>query len=272
MQFRLDASRTRERDLETARRELVAWISHDLRTPLARIRAIVEALADGVVSGRADVAGSYVRLGAEADRLGTLINDLFELNRISAGELELDLERANLADLVSDVVASFSPLADARGVRLHAPRPPAAAEVEVSTTHLERALGNLLDNALRYTDPGGAVDVELAVDSSSATVAIADSCGGIDFELLEQLLAEANTGHRLGHAGRSGLGIAIAKGLVEAQGGRLSVERTTAGCRFALSLPLARRRLLTGSETRSRSGFVRHTPGNARRTIEEGDA
>jgi signal transduction histidine kinase len=239
MQFRLERSRARERELEGARRELVAWMSHDLRTPLARIQAIVEALADDVVAEPADVASSYSQLRAEADRLGTLVNDLLELNRISAGELELELERTNLTDIVSDLVASFAVIADARGLTLNARPPSVIAEVEVSTSHLERALANLLDNALRYTEPGGVVDVQLTVADDSATIAIADSCGGMDFDQLAQLLAEPNTAHRLGRGGRTGLGIAIAKGLVEAQGGQIAVERTDAGCRFVVTLRLA---------------------------------
>jgi signal transduction histidine kinase len=240
MKVRVDQSRARERELIEARRELISWISHDLRTPLARIRAIVEALEDEIVTGPAEISGYHGRLRSEADRLSALVNDLFELSRISVGELELELERTGLSDIVSDVVASFAVIAEARGITLNARPPMFDAEVEVSTNHLERALGNLVHNALRFTEGGGVVDVKILHDPTWAAVAIEDECRGIELETLAQFLAEQNPGP-LGQPGRSGLGLAIAKGLVEAQGGRVSVERTGRGCRFTISLPLAPR-------------------------------
>jgi signal transduction histidine kinase len=237
MQTRLEQSRTRERELEEARRELVAWISHDLRTPLARIRAIVEALEDDLVDTE-EVVAYHARLRAETERLAALIRDLFELNRISAQGLELELEPIPLTDLVSDVVASFAVLADARGVVLDARRPSVDPEVEASPRHLERALGNLLDNALRYTKTGGVVEVEVTADDERACVTVDDSCGGIEPAVLLDF-TDRNGRPRGEHAGQSGLGLAIARGLVEAQGGDISLESTERGCRFAVALPLA---------------------------------
>src|SRR6187551_2457755 len=130
----------------------------------------------------------------------------------------------------SDVVASFTVLADARGITLRGHAPVVDPEVEISTTHFERALGNLVDNALRYTEPGGVVDVELEPHARWAAVVIEDSCGGIETDLLEHLLADAETPR-----GRPGLGLAIAKGLVEAQAGEIAVERTERGCRFTIA-------------------------------------
>jgi signal transduction histidine kinase len=241
MQFRLEQSRARERELEAARRDLVSWISHDLRTPLARIRAVVEALEDGLVAEPAEVSMYYGRLRAETGRLSALVNDLFELNRISAGDVVLELERARLADVVSDVVASFAVLADARGIALRAASPAVDPEVEISTTHFERALGNLIDNALRYSEAGGLVDVELVPGAFGALVAIEDSCGGMELGVLEGLLADPSTQGHFSRGGKTGLGLAIAKGLLEAQGGKLAVERTERGCRFTIALPLASR-------------------------------
>lgn len=237
MQLRLEKSRARERALEEARRQLVDWISHDLRTPLARIRAIVEALQDEVLADPAEVSMYYERLRAEADRLGALVNDLFELNRINAGELHLERERVNLSDVVSDVVASFGLLATARGVQLTAQQPPTDVEVDVSPTHLERALGNLIDNALRYTEAGGVVNVGLSVDPHGASVTVDDGCGGLELTKLERLLAHSNVPGDLVDTGATGLGLAIAKGLVEVNGGKIAVHGTTRGCRFAIALP-----------------------------------
>jgi signal transduction histidine kinase len=237
MQAKLEQSRAREREVTEARRELVSWVSHDLRTPLARIRAMVEALEDEVVAEPAEVADYYARLRGEADRLSGLVNDLFELNRISAHDVELELEPTRLADVVSDVVASFAVLADARGITLIAHAPAIDPEVEISATHFERALGNLIDNAVRYTHPGGPVDVELVPQPAGASVVIEDGCGGAELAALQELLAEPN---HIMRAGRTGLGLAIAKGLVEAQGGDIAVEGTARGCRFTITIPLAR--------------------------------
>jgi signal transduction histidine kinase len=239
MQAQLEASALRERHVEEARRELVAWVSHDLRTPLARIRAIVEALEDGVVVDAAEVSSFYARLRAEADRLGRLISDLFELNRIAAGALELELERVRVGDVVSDVVSSFSVLADARQITLTAEQPQLDPTVEISPPHLERALENLLDNALRYTSERGAVDVRLVRQNGRVSVDIEDSCGGVDVEELERLVAEPRVPRARAGQGGLGLGLAIAKGLVEAQGGELVVAATDRGCRFSLRLPLS---------------------------------
>jgi signal transduction histidine kinase len=239
MQARLESSRARERELEDARRGLVSWISHDLRTPLARIRAIVEALEDDVVASPAEVDGYHARLHAEADRLGTLVNDLFELNRINVGELALELERTSLSDVVSDVVASFSVIAEARGITLHAHPPDENPEVRLSVPHFERALGNLLDNALRYTEPDGVVEIAVVPDTTHVAVTVADGCGGMELAMLEQFLAGSAEPRPIGADGKSGLGLAIAKGLVEAQGGAIAVEGTSRGCQFAVTLPLA---------------------------------
>ncbi len=247
MQVRLEQSRARERELSEARRELVSWISHDLRTPLARIRAIVEALEDELVADPDEVGTYYGRLRAEADRLTALVNDLFELNRISAGDVELELERTTLADVVSDVVASFAVLADARGIVLRAHEPQVDADVEMSTSHFERALGNLIDNALRYTEPGGAVDVRVLPHAAGASVAIEDSCGGLGVDVLERVFAEPDAPQHFTRVGQTGLGLAIAKGLVETQGGEIAVERTARGCRFTITLPLPPQALVAAS-------------------------
>ena len=135
-------------------------------------------------------------------------------------------------------MASFSVLADARRVGLDAKAPTVDPAVEASPRHLERALGNLLDNAVRYTKAGGVVDVAVTADDARALVTVADSCGGIEREVVVDF-ENGNGRHRGDHAGETGLGLAIAKGLVEAQGGEISLESTGRGCRFTIALPLA---------------------------------
>jgi signal transduction histidine kinase len=239
MEVQLERSARRERELEEARRELVAWMSHDLRTPLARIRAIAEALADGIPAGPSERARYHARLRVEVDRLAQLIDSLFQLNTIAAGTLELELERARLGDILSDLVASFSVIAESREITLQARLPDSDPEVELSPTHCERALGNLLDNALRYSAAGGEVEVGMVARRDAIDVVIDDSCGLVDANDLRHRLDGNSSAHPVGRDGRTGLGLAVAKGLVEAQHGSIAVERRNGGCRFTVTFPVA---------------------------------
>jgi signal transduction histidine kinase len=240
MSARLDASRASERAMERSRRELVAWVSHDLRTPLAAIRAVTEALEDGVVTDEATVHRYHRTLREEADRLAALVDDLFELSRIQAGALRLEMKRAALADVVSDAVAAAGPVAEAKGVRLEGHLDGRAVEVELSTPEVLRALRNLLENAIRHTPADGTVWVEAGVERDRAYVAVADSCGGIADEDLGRVFEVAFRGEaaRTPGDGRAGLGLAIAKGLVEAHDGEIDVANAGPGCRFTVRLPL----------------------------------
>ena len=238
----------RERGLERSRRELVAWVSHDLRTPIAGIRAMAEALDDGVVDEPAEIHRYHLQLVTEADRLARLVDDLFELSRIQADTLALSIEPVELDELVSDTVASAAVTAEAKGVsigRRPAPDGPAAPEptlVAGSVPELSRVIGNLLDNAVRHTPPGGSVEVVVASGDATAEVAVRDACGGIPDDELDSVFDLAYRGDAArtpGAAGGAGLGLAIARGLVEAHHGDISVHNEATGCRFTVRLPLA---------------------------------
>jgi signal transduction histidine kinase len=235
-------AQARERALERSRRQLVAWVSHDLRTPLAGIQAMVEALDDGVVADPADVRTYYERLSTEAVNLGRLIDDLFELSRIEADALDLDLERVSLGELVSDAVASASVLAEAKGVRVSGRVDERPAEVEASSRELTRVVQNLLDNAIRHTPPGGAVEVVVQHADRHAEVSVADGCGGIpahDLDRVFDLAYRGDAARTPGAEGGAGLGLAIARGFVEAHQGDIAVRNEAEGCRFTVRLPLA---------------------------------
>ncbi len=238
---RLEESRRRERALDAARRELVAWVSHDLRTPLAGIRAITEALEDGIASDPQTVTRYLGTLRRESDRLAALVDDLFELSRIHAGAVELSLEAASLADLVSDAIAAADPVAAAKGVRLGGRLRDAPPALPLSTPEFARVLRNLLDNAIRETPPDGAVCVEAGIEDGRAFVAVADSCGGIPDDDLPRVFDTAFRGRRArtpAAEGGGGLGLAIAHGIVAAHHGDLTVTNTGPGCRFTVHLPL----------------------------------
>ncbi|MFE2164621.1 sensor histidine kinase [Streptomyces sp. NPDC059447] len=233
---RLAASRERERALESSRRELVAWISHDLRTPLAGLRAMAEALEDGVA---ADPARYHRQIRTEVERLDTMVGDLFELSRIHAGALELTPSRVSLQDLAADALLGADPLARERGVRLRGDDI-AHVPVEVDGKEMTRVLANLLVNAIRHTPADGTVAVRVDRQQDTAVLSVTDGCGGIPEEDLAKVF---DTGWR-GNPARTppagaGLGLAIVRGIVEAHAGRARVDNVPGGCRFEVTLPLA---------------------------------
>jgi signal transduction histidine kinase len=239
MERRLDDARRREQAIEQSRRELVAWVSHDLRTPLAAIRAMVEALEDGVVSDPETVARYHSTLRTEADRLAALVDDLFELSRTQSGVLALHLERVSLTDLVSDAIAGVAPVAAAKGVRLEGRVDGAPAEVAVSTPEVLRALRNVLENAIRHTPADGSVMVEAGAAATDAYVSVVDTGGGIPESDLERIFEVGYQVDRSRTAGSSGLGLAIARGFVEAHQGQISAVNENGGTRFTVRLPRA---------------------------------
>lgn len=238
----LEARRAQERAGEAARRDLIAWISHDLRTPLAGIKAMSEALEDRVVDDPGDVSGYGARIGREATRLGSMVDDLFELSRISSGALDLRLEPIALDALVGELAGGLRPIASSRGVAIDVALPSGLTATGAGR-ELERVAANLLANAVRHTRAGGTVRVRGGDAGTQAWISVADGCGGIPPGDLDYVF---DLGFR-GTAARSpdaselspgaGLGLAIVKGLVEAQGGEVGVRNITGGCCFTVRLP-----------------------------------
>jgi signal transduction histidine kinase len=237
-----DEARVRERQLEASRRDLVAWVSHDLRTPLAGLRAMAEALEDRVVVDAETVAEYHRRIRVETDRMAGLVDDLFELSRINAGALRLSLAQVPLGDVISDAVASAAPVAAARRIRLQ------AAEsgwpvVRGSEPELSRIVGNLLRNAIRYTPSDGTVTVIGGRDANGGWFAVTDGCGGIPETDLPRVFEVAFRGEaartpRSSDGAGGGLGLAIVRGLVEAHRGAVLVSNVQGGCRFMVRLPV----------------------------------
>jgi signal transduction histidine kinase len=241
---RLAETQAQAAALERSRRELVAWVSHDLRTPLAGVRAMVEALEDRVVEDDETVARYYATMRREIDRLAGLVNDLFELSRIQSGALSLDIESVALDELVGDAVAGAAIAAAAKGIDLRGEVGEPSPVVELSTPEMVRVVRNLLDNAIRHTPPGGVVVITAGLDASGAAaeVAVQDACGGIPEHDLGAVFEMAYRGDaaRTPGDGGGGLGLAVARGLVEAHHGEISVHNSGPGCRFTVRLPLHR--------------------------------
>lgn len=237
---RLESSRQRERALEGSRRELVAWVSHDLRTPLAGLRAMAEALEDAVIDDPATIDLYHARIRREADRLSDMVGDLFELSRINASALNLDLQEVSLADVLSDAVVTAQPVAAAKGVTLLGQRPGGIPMVRGSVPELGRVMSNLLSNAVRHTPAGGDVRVTSHIEDGQVVIGIADACGGIpevDLPRLFEVAFRGSSARTPDHHSGAGLGLAIARGLVEAHGGTIAISNHGAGCCASVRLP-----------------------------------
>jgi len=238
---RLEQSRQRELRLEEARRELVSWVSHDLRTPLAGLRAMAEALEDGLA---ADPVRYHRQIRAEVDRLAAMVDDLFELSRIHAGVLKLNPTTLALGDLVSEAIAGADPVAQARRVRLGGDVD-AGLEVTADPAGLSRVLSNLLMNAIRHTPADGTVVITGRRHGDVVELCVSDECGGLRADEMERAFdlgwqsGTARTPREATLGQGAGLGLAIVKGIVEAHRGDVRVENLddANGCRFSVMLP-----------------------------------
>ncbi|UKA51335.1 HAMP domain-containing histidine kinase [Arthrobacter sp. FW305-123] len=238
----LAESRRREAAIETARRELVSWISHDLRTPLASMRAMTEALEDGMAS---DVQGYYRKIIGQTEQMTAMVNDLLELSKIQAGTLRLRAEPLDLYDLVSDAISDLAPLAAQRGIRLDGGGDRECMAVADGPS-LARAVRNIVLNAILYSAPDSEVHISVGRGSEgNAVIAVEDHCGGIPEEDLPHLFetgwqkdpARRTTEALHGSYSGAGIGLSMVAGIVKAHGGSVTVHNIEGGCRFALSLP-----------------------------------
>ena len=237
----LSQAAAREREAERARRELIAAVSHDLRTPLASTRALIEAVADGVVEDPGTQARYLASARSELEKLGRLVDDLFELSRIDAGALQLNLEEASLRDLISDTLSGFRHQAESKGVRLVGEVSDGVDPVLANPPRLQRVLYNLVSNALRHTPADGTIVLRAEPHETLVHVEVSDTGEGITPEDLPRVFERSFRGERSRTRGETGdgagLGLAIARGLIEAHGGEISVEsRPGHGSRFRFTL------------------------------------
>jgi signal transduction histidine kinase len=240
MARRLQEADEKQRELDTLRQDLIAWAGHDLQTPLASTRAIVEALADDVVEDP-DTRQRYLRTAQRnIQNLSVLIDDLFQIAQLEAGGLPLNKEPASLADLISDTLESFSELAARQGVTIDGFVPPGVDILNMDVQRIGRVLNNLISNALQYTTQGGSVSVRVEQAVDAIRVEVSDTGKGISQEDLPHIFERFYRGDKSRNrtTGGAGLGLAIAKGIVEAHGGKIGVESTPGkGARFSFTLP-----------------------------------
>lgn len=231
MAAQLQAAEAQRQELDKLRRDLIAWTSHDLRTPLTSIRAMIEALHDGLVTEPETVQRYYRTIRTDIIALNTLIDDLFELAQLDAGGLEMEMDSHSIRDMISDGLERFQALARQRNVALVGDVAGNVDPVQMNASKMARVLGNLLSNALRYTPTGGQVTVRAWRTADEVLVTVADSGLGFREADLTRIFEQFYRGEeaRSRATGGAGLGLAIARGIVEAHNGRIWAENSQEG-------------------------------------------
>jgi signal transduction histidine kinase len=251
MAQQLEGAAEAERSLDEARRNLVAWASHDLRTPLTSLKVMLEALNDGIVSDPETIARYLKQSRSEVNRMSILIDDLFELAQLDAGFHDLDFEWISLPDLISDTLESFAARAESEYISLEGQVAPQVDLVWAAPEKLSRVLDNLVSNALRYTPEGGTICISAEAIDDATLVAVHNSGRGIEAKDLPHIFdrfyrgEKSRTRNQQDDSGGVGLGLAIVKGLVEAHGGEIWVESDLAnGTKFQFTLPKYKQEVL----------------------------
>lgn len=239
----LQAVDREKRQIEQTRRDLIAWVSHDLRTPLTSIRAMLEAIKDEIVTDPADIHTYLGNSLSEIENLNLLIEDLFELAKLDTGNLELKLVEASLRDLISDVLSTLTAQATQSHITLRGLIAPEIDPVSIAPDKMQRVLYNLIDNALRYTPPNGEVIISTSVFREHVQVNVHNTGTYIAPEHLPHLFTSfyrAEPSRMQSKDGRrsSGLGLAIARGFIEAHRGKIWVDsQPDKGTTFSFTIP-----------------------------------
>jgi signal transduction histidine kinase len=240
MAARLEEADRKQRRLENLRRDLVAWASHDLQTPLTSIQLQVEALSDGLVEDPETVQRYLHSIQRETRSLSRLIDDLFQVAKMDAGGVELDYTEFSLPDLLCDALDSFSAVASKKEVELSSQVAPEAEMVFMDPARMGRVMNNLIANALRHTPQGGRVCVTARREPDRLLIEVSDTGEGISPDDMPHVFERFYRGEksRSRTTGGAGLGLAIVLGIVEAHGGTITIESETGnGTIFRLQFP-----------------------------------
>lgn len=232
---RLAMEERSRREIEAARRQLVAAASHDLRTPLASLRLLVESIDDGVVSGA--TRDRYLgEIRTHVGILSDLVDDLFELSRIEAGDISWTMRQVELGDLIGDTVAAMRAPAEQRGVRIATELPLGHVLAQANAEKVQRVLFNLIQNAIRHTPADGSVTVRARQHGGDVEVEVADDGEGIPAGDDERVFEAFYRGDLARGDDGAGLGLAISRAIVEAHGGRIWLESGSPGTRVHFTL------------------------------------
>jgi len=226
MAEQLQTADQKQRELESLRRDLIAWVSHDLQTPLTSMRAILEALSDGVVEDPETVKRYLNTAQRDVRSLSALIDDLFQMAQLDAGGFPLHRAEASLNDLVSDTLESFTELAKQQAVTLEGNVDSDVDPVLMDTQAIGRVLNNLISNSLRHTSNNGRVSVWVRRTTQGVEVTVSDTGAGIRADDLPRIFERFYRGEKSRNRGTggAGLGLAIARGIVQAHGGDIKVD------------------------------------------------
>jgi signal transduction histidine kinase len=241
MAEQLQDADARQKEVEKLRRDLISWVSHDLRTPLTSMQVMVEALADGVVN-RPETVRRYLKtVQTDIQNLSHLIDDLLELAQLDSNRLRFAVAPHSLRDLISDTLESMRPLTEQKGVTLSGDVDPGVDPVLMAPEKISRVLTNLISNAARHTSAGGTIAVEARheIGHNWVRVDVCDTGEGISPDDLPHIFESFYRGEksRSRSTGGAGLGLAIAKGIIEAHGGQLWVEsQVDKGSTFTFTL------------------------------------
>lgn len=239
MATQLEESAEKQKELDLLRRELIAWIGHDLQTPLTSISAIIEALADGIVEDGETELRYYNTARKNISSLSHLIDDMFQMAQIDTGGLELNLESVSIGDLISDTLESFNELAKRREITLKGSVSDHLGEVQVDARRINRVLNNLVDNALKHTPNQGLVEVRANSTIQGIVVDVIDNGEGIskeDLPYIFDLFYRGDISNRRPVSG-TGLGLAISKGIIDAHGGKIEVQSQPGRTKFTFFIP-----------------------------------
>jgi two-component system phosphate regulon sensor histidine kinase PhoR len=229
---------TELRRLETVRRDFVANISHELRTPTASIKALAETLRDGAIDDPSVAKDFLAKINAEADKLTQMVQELGDLSRIESGEAPIQSKPFNMAEAIEQAVGRLKAQADRAGLSLSvepvSPLPQALGDRD----RVEQVLVNLIHNAIKFTPPGGTITVSAKATIDDILVSVSDTGVGISADDLPRIFERFYKADRARTGGGTGLGLAIAKHIVEAHGGRIWAESVEGkGSTFSFTLP-----------------------------------
>jgi signal transduction histidine kinase len=212
-------------------------VAHDLRTPMTRLRGIAESALQGAGSDPAALREALADCLEEADRLSGMLNTLMDISEAETGAMRLERESVDLSTLVRQTAAIYEDAAEDKGIALGVPRSE-AIWADVDRNRIRQVLANLIDNAVKYTPPGGHVDVRLSADDGEAIVAVSDTGPGITPKELPRIWERLYRGDKSRSERGLGLGLSLVKAIVEAHNGRVTVVSTPGlGTRFSLHLP-----------------------------------
>ena len=227
------------RRAEQVRRDFVANVSHELRTPLAALKSVIETLHAGAVDDPATARDFLSRADAELDRLVQMVEELLQLSRIESGDIPLALQEVTIGEVLSTAVHRMKPQADKQGLRISVEASTRVPPVTADRVLLERAILNLLHNSVKFTPPGGSIDVSACSSDGIVTVEVRDTGEGIDPADLPRVFERFYKADRARRAGGTGLGLAIVKHTAEAHGGSVKAESEPGrGSTFSLSIPV----------------------------------